>query len=161
MKKFFALRSNKGVSAFTVVVTVIIFLILAWITLSDNSDYQQLPNNKQTAGLSNTNFNILISAENKDLESIILKYAKSKNYKLNIDYADTIEIMGKINNGEKYDAIWISNSIWSYMIDSKVASLKYSKSTSITPVIFGIKRSKAEELGFVGKTIYTKDIYSK
>ena len=88
----------------------------------------------------------------------MLNYAKSKGYDVNINYAGTLEIMDKINNGEKYDSIFISNSIWAYMIDSKVATLKNSKATSITPVIFGIKKSKAEELGFVGKTIYTKDL---
>ena len=56
-----------------------------------------------------------------------------------------------------YDAVWLSNSIWGYMLDSSV-NLTNSKCTSINPVIFGIKKSKAEQLGFIGKEIYTKDI---
>ena len=59
--------------------------------------------------------------------------------------------------GEKYDAVWLSNSIWGYMLDSSV-KMTNSKCTNISPVIFGIKKSKAEELGFVGKTVYTKDV---
>ena len=43
------------------------------------------------------------------------------------------------------------------MLNSDV-SVKDSKCTSINPVIFGITKSKAEELGFVGKTVYTQDI---
>ena len=65
--------------------------------------------------------------------------------------------MEKLNSGEKYDAVWLSNSIWSYMLDGSV-SLKNSKCTSINPVIFGIQKSKANELGFIGKDTYTKDI---
>ena len=38
------------------------------------------------------------------------------------------------------------------------SKLSNSKCTSINPVVFAIKKSKAEELGFVGKTIYTQDI---
>ena len=37
-------------------------------------------------------------------------------------------------------------------------SVKNSKSTSINPVVFGIKKSKAQELGFIDKEVYTKDI---
>ena len=65
--------------------------------------------------------------------------------------------MSKLNNGEKYDAVWCSNSIWLYMLDSKIKTTN-SKSTSINPVVFGIKKSKAEELGFIGKDVYMKDI---
>ena len=43
------------------------------------------------------------------------------------------------------------------MLDSKIKTTN-SKSTSINPVVFGIKKSKAEELGFIGKDVYMKDI---
>ncbi len=37
--------------------------------------------------------------------------------------------MEKINNKEKYDAVWISNSIWLYMIDNgiKITNSKIHK----------------------------------
>ena len=65
--------------------------------------------------------------------------------------------MDKLNNGENYDAVWCSNSIWLYMLNDEI-SVKNSKSTSINPVVFGIKKSKAQELGFIDKEVYTKDI---
>ena len=105
----------------------------------------------------NDTFKIISSQENKELEGIIRNYARSKNYNVDIEYAGTLEITQKLNDGEDYDAAWLSNSIWSYMIDSKVP-LKDSKCTSINPVVFGIKESKAKELGFVGKEIKTQDI---
>ena len=108
--------------------------------------------NKQKA------FRIISSQENEELESIVIEHAKEKGYNVEIEYAGTLEIMQKLNNGEKYDGVWLSNSMWGYMLDSSKVSLKNSKCTSINPVIFGIKKSKAEELGFVGKTVYTKDI---
>lgn len=161
MKKIFDFRSSKGstTAIFIGIIAIIILAIIAFGASDDDYDdgYDANNINKYT-NIDTTKFNILASAENKDLQDIVLNYAKSQKYDVNIEYAGTLDIMNKINKGEKYDAIWISNSIWSYMIDSKVASLKNSKSTSITPVIFGIKKSKAEELGFVGKTIYTQDI---
>lgn len=101
--------------------------------------------------------NIIASQENEDLEEVIQNYAKTKNYDINIEYAGTLDVMEKLNSGENYDAVWVSNSIWLYMLDDNV-KVSNSKYTSINPIVFGIKKSKAKELGFTDKTIKTKDI---
>ncbi|MBR6034318.1 MAG: VWA domain-containing protein [Clostridia bacterium] len=106
---------------------------------------------------SSSTFKIIASSENEDLEQVIKQYGRSNNLDISIDYAGTLEIMDKLNSGEKYDAVWTSNSIWLYMLNSNV-SVKNSKSTSINPVVFGITKSKANELGFIGTEVYTKDI---
>lgn len=103
-------------------------------------------------------FKIISSEENKELDNVIKTYARKHNYTIDIDYADTLDIMSKLNNGEEYDAVWVSNSIWLYMIDQSKTSISQSKSTSINPVVFGIPESKAKELGFDKKDVYTKDI---
>ena len=118
----------------------------------------QIIKNEYLSSDSKKTLNIISSSENEDLEEIIQKYAKTKGYKVNVEYSGTLDIMQKLNSGEQYDAVWISNSIWQYMIDSSVVTISDSKYTSINPVIFGITKSKAEELGFVDKDIYTKDI---
>ncbi len=102
-------------------------------------------------------FRLISSSENSDLENILKDFANKNDINLTIDYAGTIDIMDKLNSGAEYDAVWTSNSIWLYMLDKNV-SVKNSKSTSINPVVFGIKKSKAEELGFINKDVYTKDI---
>ena len=103
-------------------------------------------------------FTIIASQENEELiNEIVIPYAYSKGYDIDVQYAGTLEIIQKLNAGESYDAVWLSNSIWGYMLDSKV-KLSESKFTNISPIIFGIKKSKAEELGFIGKTINTQDI---
>ena len=102
-------------------------------------------------------FRLLVSSENKDLEPIIKEYFSKEKINVDIDYAGTIEIMDKLNNNESYDAIWASNSIWLYMLDDSYKVID-SKSTFINPVVFGIKKSVAEKLGFTGKEVYTKDL---
>ena len=102
-------------------------------------------------------FKIIASQENEDLEGLLQDYATQNNIEIEVDYAGTIEIMDKLNANEEYDAVWASNSIWLYMLSNEV-SIKNSKSTSINPVVFGIVKSKAEELGFTQKDVYTKDI---
>ena len=102
-------------------------------------------------------FKILSSTENKDIEPLIMDYFNSKGIKAQIDYAGTIEIMDKLNNNEDYDAIWASNSIWLYMLDNSYKIVD-SKSTFINPIVFGIKKSVAEDLGFTSGEVYTRDI---
>ncbi len=106
-------------------------------------------------------FKIISSSENKILDSSIRKYADKKGYDIDIIYADTLEVIDRLNSGEKYDAIFMSNSIWLSSLDSSKVKTSSLRSTSITPVIFGIKDSKAESLGFKNKKIYTKDILEK
>lgn len=101
---------------------------------------------------------LIASQENQELvESMLIPYADSRGYGIDVEYAGTLEIIQKLNEGENYDAVWLSNSIWGYMLNDSI-KLSESKFTNISPIIFGIKRSKAEELGFIGKTIYTQDI---
>jgi len=109
-----------------------------------------------------TPFTILSSSENKDVEPMLIDYAKKNNINLTIEYAGTIDMMEILNeDNQKYDAIWCSNSIWLYMLENQ-SMIKNSKFISINPVVFGITKSKAIELGFVDNdTIYMKEIIEK
>ena len=141
----------------------IIFIgVVLIITYLFNAIYDQMQANLEKISNWNytkeeNNLKIISSSENQDLENIIEKYANKNNIEIEIEYAGTLEIMEKLNSGEKYDAVWCSNSVWLYMLNDNV-KVAESKSTSINPVVFAIKESKAKELGFVGKDIYTKDI---
>ena len=106
----------------------------------------------------NDAFNLITSPENKVLEDTLKEVAKKNSFKINIVYADNLDIVDKVNSGEKYDAIWASNSIWLDMIDTKKVSTGELKSTSITPIVFGIKKSKATELGLINKQVSMNDL---
>ena len=131
-------------------IAIWIFAIIMLIIIVSNSRGSDNSSKKISAfkSKSSNNLNIISSSENKDLEQIIANYANTKGYKVNIEYAGSLDIMQKLNNGEQYDAVWLSNSIWMYMLDSSKVTTKDSKCTSINPVIFGITKSKAKELGF-------------
>lgn len=146
------MNKNKNIFITIVVICLIYIAIGAYFIggFLDNIDINFSGNNSNT-------FKVIASTENKDIEDVLQNYAKKNKIDLEIDYAGTIEIMDKLNSGEEYDAVWCSNSIWLYMLNDDI-SIKNSKSTSINPVVFGIKKSKAQELGFIGKDVYTKDI---
>ena len=151
------MKNQKGITLVRTIVIIIAILIIAGIGIAAQEEIEEGIN----SFISNdsSEFKIISSTENKDLEPVIRKYARNNNIDLDIEYAGTIDIMDKINGGEKFDAVWTSNSIWLYMLNNS-SKVKNSKSTSINPVVFGIKKSKANELGFIGKDIYTKDILS-
>jgi ABC-type Fe3+ transport system substrate-binding protein len=136
-----------------IAIIVILILIVAQNVTNKSRDSNKYITRGKT-------FRLISSSENADLEQTLQEFARKNNIKLSIDYAGTIDIMEKLNNKEQYDAVWTSNSIWLYMLDKSV-SVKNSKSTSINPVVFGIKKSKAKELGFIDKEVSTKDILTE
>ena len=154
-------KNNKNKS-FIVPVIIIIFVIAFIAIFIDGINSKNGGDNKLLKQIENTfnypkTFKIISSQENKSSEVIIQDYAKQKGYDVEFEYAGTLDIIQKLNQGEEYDAVWLSNSMWGYMLDSNI-KLSNSKCTSINPVIFGIKKSKAQELGLIDKTVYTQDI---
>ena len=149
---------NKKTTFWIIVAIVLIILIpvIIFAIIDEFSDKIENENIFQQFGYDS--FRIIASQENQDIiENTLIPYCEDKGYDIEVEYAGTLDIIQKLNSGEQYDAVWLSNSIWGYMLDNSI-SLSNSKFTNISPIIFGIKKSKAEELGFIGKKIYTQDI---
>lgn len=143
-------KNAKKSRGLIIIIAVCIILMVIGAT-NEGTKQNSLPQKQEEV------FRIIASSENKDLENVLLKVAQKQKIDIDIEYAGTIEIMDKLNSGENYDAVWTSNSIWLYMLNNNV-SIKNSKSTSINPVVFGITKTKARELGFLEKEVYVKDI---
>lgn len=106
----------------------------------------------------NNDLNILSSYENADLEDSIKSYAKKKKINLKFTYMGDLDIIDELNiNSKSYDAVWIANSMWLYMLDNTYL-VSDSKSISISPVVFGVKKNKATELGLTSNNVSNEDI---
>jgi len=57
------------------------------------------------------------------------------------------------------DAIWEGDSLWTSLGD-KQQLVKNSKSIMCSPIVFGVKKSLAQELGWIGKDVRMQDILS-
>ena len=136
-------------------IALLVYIVFAVIGEFSKKDVDNKP-----VTYSDTVFSIISTPENKILEEALTKFARRNTIEISITYADNLDIVDKLNSGEKYDAIWASNSIWLDMLDSKKVSTSDSKSTSVTPIVIGIKNSKAEELGLKDKQVRMKDILS-
>lgn len=97
-------------------------------------------------------FTILSSSENQDLEPMLKEFAQKNDINLKFEYTGSLNIPSMVTSSQKdYDAVWSSNSIWNASIPSSV--LKNSKSISINPVIFAVKESRYQALGFSKDTV--------
>lgn len=107
---------------------------------------------------SDNTFRILSSTSTESMDKDIIENARKKGIDVTITHLGDLEIVDKLNaDSSDYDAVWLSNSIWLYMLDNNNLTID-SKSIAIDPAILGITKSKAEELGFVGKDVYNRDI---
>ena len=135
-------------------------ILLAYIVYAVMHTKVEIANKDKDIGYSDSVFSLITTPENKVLEDALQKFARKNTFEINITYADNLEIVDILNSGEKYDAVWASNSIWLDMLDSSKVSTSDSKSTSVTPIVIGIKDSKAKELGLKDKQVKMKDILS-
>ena len=64
-------------------------------------------------------FNIIASTSTKQLDKYIIDYGKEKGINVEIEHYGDLEIVDILNqNSANYDAVWISNSTWLYMLDN-------------------------------------------
>jgi Ca-activated chloride channel family protein len=108
---------------------------------------------------SNVKFSIVSGSENTVLEPIVQEFCAKQGATCTITYQGSLDIgLGlRKSGGLDQDAVWPASSVWVDLFDSgrKVRNL-----TSIAqmPVILGVRKSKAAELGWVGKDVFMKDI---
>lgn len=101
---------------------------------------------------------ILSGSENKELSDILAECSKKTGIGIEMTYKGSVDIMNELKNGaEDYDAVWPASSIWLSLGDEKHI-IKHDKSISSSPVVFGIKKSVAESLGFTSGNVSVNDI---
>jgi len=128
---------------------IIIFIAVTYFTSNKNDE--QKTKSKDT-------FTIISSTSTSAMDDELIEYGKKNGINVEIEHYGDLEIVDILNtNSKDYDAVWISNSIWLYMLDNTNLATD-SKSIVINPVVMAIQKSKAEELGFINKEVYNKDI---
>jgi Ca-activated chloride channel family protein len=109
-------------------------------------------------GSGGTVLRIISGSENKELESILEDFCNKEHVRIEMTYKGSLDIMRTLESTDiPYDAVWPANSMWISVGDVNHV-VKHAESISITPVVFGIRQSLAEELGFVGTEVSVSDI---
>jgi Ca-activated chloride channel homolog len=103
-------------------------------------------------------FTIVSGSENHSLEPIVQDFCQKKRVTCRIRYLGSLDIGVAI--AEKridFDAVWPANSIWIDLYDTAKV-VRDHRPIMRSPVILGIRRSKAQELGWIGREVSTADI---
>ena len=101
---------------------------------------------------------ILSGSENQELEEILADFAREYKFNIEMEYKGSLDIMRTLQGDPSdYDAVWPASSLWLTAGDTSYR-VKHAQSISITPVVFGIRQSLAEELGFVGAEVSVSDL---
>jgi Ca-activated chloride channel family protein len=104
-------------------------------------------------------FKFVAGSENKTLEPLVQDFCKSQNMKCSFDYKGSLDIGAMLAPGAKpeVDAVWPAASLWVDLYDTG-RQVKDLKSVSQSPVVLGVRLSKAKELGWTDHPVSTNDI---
>jgi Ca-activated chloride channel family protein len=104
-------------------------------------------------------FTIVSGSENEVLEPLVQEFCKSRNASCTMRYLGSLDIALSLKPGSDpaADAVWPAASLWIDMFDT-ARRVKSVKSIAQMPVILGVRRSKAEALGWIGAKVTSKDI---
>jgi Ca-activated chloride channel family protein len=67
---------------------------------------------------------------------------------LNFTYSGTLDAADRIASGEHFDALWVSHGKYLSMNDALKGRILAQEKTMLSPVVLGLKASKARELGW-------------
>jgi Ca-activated chloride channel family protein len=103
-------------------------------------------------------FTIISGSENRSLEPIVQAFCQKQRVTCHIHYKGSLDIgLAIAENRIDFDAVWPANSIWIDLFDKRKV-VRDLTPIMRSPVILGVRRSKAEELGWVGRDVTTADI---
>ena len=101
---------------------------------------------------------IISGSENAELEPILEDFAEEEGVRIEMTYQGSLDIMRLLGEDNiPYDAVWPASSLWLNAGDTG-HRIKHAESVSITPVVFGIRQSLAESLGFTGREVSVSDL---
>jgi Ca-activated chloride channel family protein len=104
-------------------------------------------------------FTIVSGSENQILEPMVMAFCRSQSATCHMQYLGSLDIAFGLRPGGQLDAdaVWPASSIWIDAFDT-ARRVKSIKSIAQMPVILGVRKSKAQELGWIGKPIGSHDI---
>jgi Ca-activated chloride channel homolog len=99
---------------------------------------------------------LLAGSEIKDLEPIFAQMQQDIGVGLDITYSGTLDGVERIRAGEAFDAAWFSHA--KYLKLEAKNKIQAEERIMLSPVVMGVKRSVAQKLGWVGKSVTWGDI---
>lgn len=104
-------------------------------------------------------FTILAGSELKDVDAQLGDdIRKATGLDVRFSYAGTLDAIDRLNAGEWFDAVWVSHGKYLAMNPALKSRIAAQEKIMLSPVILGVKRSKAAALGWDRNDPTWKDI---
>ncbi len=101
------------------------------------------------AARSANSFTILAGSELKDVDAQLgEQIRKATGIDVQFSYEGTLDAIDRLNAGEQFDAVWVSHGKYLAMNPDLKARIAAQEKIMLSPVILGVKRSRAEALGW-------------
>ena len=102
---------------------------------------------------------VLAGSEIKDIEPLLASIREATGIELAPQYAGTMEAVERLQGGDAFDLAWLANNRYASLVPAVKARIAASERTMLTPVVLGIKQSRAKALGWENNPSLTwKDI---
>lgn len=92
---------------------------------------------------------VLAGSELKDIEPLLPQIERATGYKLRMRYKGTLDSVEALQSGENVDLVWLANNHYAMLIPGVKSRILASERTMLTPVVLGLKESRARELGWI------------
>lgn len=104
---------------------------------------------------------VLAGSELRDLRPILDEAAAATGVRVEFDFTGTLDGAETVSSGRadgRYDAIWFSSNRYLSLQAGAQAKLGTATEIMSSPVVFGLRRSVAQQLGWVGRPVTWSEI---
>lgn len=91
-------------------------------------------------------------SEVKDMVPLIERLRAETGVNLVLKYIGTLDGIERISAGERYDGAWFSHAKYLMLIPEAASKVKASEKIMLSPVVLGVKESKAQQFGWGAAT---------
>lgn len=102
---------------------------------------------------------VLAGSELKDVEPLLPQLEQATGIRLKFEYSGTLDGVERLQAGEAFDTAWFSHAKYLMLDPASRGKVKASEKIMLSPVVLGVKESRAKALGWAGRNnLSWKDI---
>lgn len=125
-------------------------MLMMVLTACDEGSVQQDPENNMAAVPNGPDvLNLVSGSELKDIVPLLPQIKQATGVTLNLNFTGTLNAVEQLQSETTLDGAWLSNNHYAMLQPEVKAKIVASERTMLTPVVLGLKESKAKELGWV------------
>ena len=102
-----------------------------------------------------TTLTVLAGSELRDLEPLLSEIARGTGIQLKMEYVGSLTGAEKLLNGAQYDLAWFSHGKYLDLLGRDRNLVVTQEKIMLSPVILGVRESKARELGWLNSSDVT------